>query len=74
MKMPKRENDTKESDRQVMEGGRGVYVVGLVDRHRSTGGDSFFLALLANGSHHSFFGSSNLLFCSSFGSSWLIAK
>ena len=38
--MPERENDTKESDGQVMEGGRGVYVGGLVDRHRSTGGGS----------------------------------
>ena len=41
VKMPERENDTKESDGQVMEGGRGVYVGGLVDRHRSTGGGSW---------------------------------
>ena len=38
--MPERENDTKESGGQVIEGGRGVYVGGLVDRHRSTRGGS----------------------------------
>ena len=40
VKMPERENDTKESGGQVIEGGRGVYVGGLVDRHRSTRGGS----------------------------------
>ena len=40
VKMLERENDTKESNGQVMERGRGVYVGGLVDRHRSTGGGS----------------------------------
>ena len=38
VKMLERENDTKESDGQVMEGSRGIYVGGLVDRHRSIGG------------------------------------
>ena len=40
VKMPEIENDTKEGDGQVIEGGRGVYVGGLVDRHRSTRGGS----------------------------------